>query len=146
MAERVYNFSAGPAMMPVPVLEQAGQDLINWNNSGMGVGEMSHRSDEFQQITAEAETDFRDLLAIPDNYKVLFLQGGATGQFSAVPMNLTERNETADYVITGSWSEKAQKIGQRQLAPGGLHLAASAETYTYVPDVNDWDLLDYASY
>ncbi|PWG63475.1 3-phosphoserine/phosphohydroxythreonine transaminase [Sediminicurvatus halobius] len=104
---RVFNFSAGPAVLPEPVLRQAAEEMLDWQGSGMSVMEMSHRGKEFVGIAAQAEQDLRDLLAVPDNYKVLFLQGGATGQFAAVPLNLLGDNGRADYLDTGSWSKKA---------------------------------------
>ena len=103
---RVYNFSAGPAIMPEPVLEEIRDEMMNYRGSGMCVMEMSHRSKVFQQIIDEAEADLRKLMGIPDNYKVLFMQGGATLQFSAIPMNLC-KNGVFDYIVTGSWSKKA---------------------------------------
>ena len=103
---RTYNFSAGPAMMPEPVLEEIRDEMMNYRGSGMCVMEMSHRSKVFQQIVDEAEADLRDLMGIPDNYKVLFIQGGATLQFAAVPWNLM-KNGKAVYVETGAWSKKA---------------------------------------
>ena len=103
---RVYNFSAGPAIMPEPVLEEIRDEMMNYRGSGMCVMEMSHRSKVYQQIIDEAEADLRTLMGIPDNYKVLFIQGGATLQFSAIPMNLC-KNGVFDYIVTGSWSKKA---------------------------------------
>src|SRR5687767_926663 len=110
---RVYNFAAGPAVLPEPVLEQASREMLDWNGSGMSVMEMSHRGREFIDIAATAETDLRELLHIPSNYKVLFMQGGATLQFAAVPMNLLRGKTTADYVNTGEWSQKAIKEAGR---------------------------------
>jgi len=104
---RVYNFSAGPAALPEEVLKQAQEEMLDWHGSGMSVMEMSHRGKEFMSIAAQAEADLRELMAIPDNYKVLFLQGGASSQFSMVPMNLLRGKTTADYINTGSWSKKA---------------------------------------
>lgn len=106
---RVYNFSAGPAVLPVEVLEQAREEMLDWNGSGMSVMEMSHRGKEFISIAEQAEADLRELLAIPENYKVLFLQGGATSQFAMVPMNLLRGKSGADYINTGAWSKKAIK-------------------------------------
>lgn len=103
---RVYNFSAGPAMLPESVLSQARDEMLDWRGSGMCVAEMSHRGKEFMAIAAEAEADLRELLAIPANYKVLFLQGGASLQFAMIPMNLLRGAEGADYLNTGSWSKK----------------------------------------
>ena len=106
--KRVYNFSAGPSMLPYEVLEKAASELIVYGDSGMSVMEMSHRSQAFQNIIDTAEQDLRDLMGIPDNYKVLFLQGGASQQFSAIPMNLM-KNGVADYIVTGQWAKKAYK-------------------------------------
>src|SRR5580698_3619496 len=104
---RAFNFSPGPAVLPLEVLEQAQAELLDWHESGMSVMEISHRSKAFEEVAAEAETDLRDLLSIPRNYKVLFLQGGASAQFSFVPMNLAAAHSTVDYVNTGHWSHKA---------------------------------------
>ncbi len=104
---RVYNFSAGPATIPEAVLKRASEEMLDWNGSGMSVMEMSHRGKEYMSIAAQAEADLRELMAIPDNYKVLFLQGGASSQFSAIPMNLLRGKTTADYINTGAWSKKA---------------------------------------
>ena len=106
---RIFNFSAGPAMLPAEVLSRAGDEILDWHGSGMSVMEMSHRGSEFIGIAADAESDLRRLLAIPANYKVLFLQGGATLQFAQVPMNLLRGKGKADYVVTGEWSKKAVK-------------------------------------
>ena len=111
MYDRSYNFSAGPATMPVPVLEEIRDEMLNYRGSGMSVMEMSHRSKMFQQIYDEAEADLRKLMGIPNNYKVLFIQGGATLQFSMIPMNLL-KNGVADYIVTGAWSKKAFKEAQ----------------------------------
>jgi len=120
MTERVYNFSAGPATLPLTVLEQARRDLVDYSGAGMSVLEMSHRSAPFDSIIKEAEADLRELLGIPANYKVLFLQGGASLQFTMVPMNLLPENRSADYIITGVWSQsaikEAKKIGQARVA------------------------------
>lgn len=111
---RVFNFSAGPAVLPLAVLEQAQADLINWQGSGQSVMEMSHRGKEFDSIAKKAEADLRALLSIPDNYKVLFMQGGASTQFAAVPLNLTASNDdVVDYIVTGSWSKKAAQEGKK---------------------------------
>ena len=104
---RVFNFSAGPAVLPEPVLQQAAAEMLDWHGSGMSVMEMSHRGKEFIEIHANAEADLRDLMGIPKNYKVLFLQGGASAQFAVVPMNLLRGKTKADYVNTGQWSKKA---------------------------------------
>ena len=124
MSHRIYNFSAGPAMLPLPVLEEAQRDLIALPAVGMSVLEISHRSKTFDEIMHGAETDFRTLAGIPDNYKVLFLQGGASLQFSMVPMNLLTPGTTADYIITGDWGKKALKEAKKI---GATHVAASTE-------------------
>ena len=103
----IYNFSAGPAMLPQAVMAQARDELVDWHGSGMSVMEMSHRSKAYLSIAGQAEADLRTLLAIPDNYKVLFLQGGATSQFAMVPLNLLRGKGGADYINTGAWSKKA---------------------------------------
>ena len=113
MSERVYNFSAGPSMLPLEVLEDAAANLTNYNGCGTSVMEMSHRSKEFQQIIDDAEDNLRKLMNIPDNYKVLFLQGGGTLQFSMVPLNLMTKNKKADYIVTGSWAKKAAKEAEK---------------------------------
>src|SRR5436190_22441080 len=105
--KRVINFSPGPAVLPVEVLEQARDEMLDWHGSGMSVMEMSHRGKEFVSIAEQAEADLRELMAVPANYKVLFIQGGATLQFSAVPLNLLRGNKSADYVNTGEWAKKA---------------------------------------
>lgn len=116
---RVFNFSAGPAVLPLPVLEQAQADLINWQGSGQSVMEMSHRGKEFDSIAKKTEADLRTLLSIPDNYKVLFMQGGASTQFAAVPLNLTASNDdVVDYIVTGSWSKKAASEAKKYAKVG----------------------------
>ncbi|WP_449354859.1 3-phosphoserine/phosphohydroxythreonine transaminase [Virgibacillus natechei] len=132
---RVFNFSAGPSMLPLPVLEKAQGELVNYRNSGMSVMELSHRSDWFTEIITEAEQLLRELMAIPDNYKVLFLQGGASQQFSMVPMNLFTKSGKADYVNTGSWSKKAIKEAEKF---GAVNVIASSEeaNFTHIPDVD----------
>ena len=117
--DRVYNFSAGPATMPVEVLEEVAAEVLNYKGSGMSVMEMSHRSKVYQQIIDEAEADLRALMNIPDNYKVLFVQGGATLQFAAIPMNLM-KNGVADYLVTGAWSKKGGGRGQ-EVRQGQCH-------------------------
>lgn len=130
---RVYNFSAGPATLPESVLAQAAAEMLDYRGSGMSVMEMSHRSKEFKGIIEEAEADLRDLMGIPGNYRVLFMQGGATLQFAAVPMNLM-RNGRADYIVSGSWSKKAMKEAKLY---GEVTVLASSEdgNFSYVPDV-----------
>lgn len=113
MTEKIYNFSAGPAILPVPVLEKAREELLSLGGIGMSVMEISHRSKPFEAILASAEQGIRDLLSVPDNYRILFLQGGATLQFSMIPLNFLGADETADYVITGAWGKKALKEAKR---------------------------------
>ncbi len=142
---QVFNFSAGPAVLPKEVLQQAQAELLDWYGSGMSVMEMSHRGPEFSQIIAECEADLRELMAIPSNYKVLLLQGGATSQFSMVPMNLIGRTGRADYINTGHWAKGAIKEAKRY---GEINIAASAEdrNFTYIPPVAEWKLSRDASY
>lgn len=129
---RVFNFAAGPATLPLDVLERARDELTDWQGSGMSVMEVSHRSKAFIAVAQKAEADVRELLAIPSNYKVLFLQGGATGQFSAIPMNLTTADSTVDYVNTGAWSKKA--IGEaKRYAKVNVLADESASNYSTVP-------------
>ncbi len=131
---RVYNFSAGPAVLPEEVLREAQAGMLDYNGCGMSVMEMSHRSAAFAQIIEDAEADLRELMAIPDNYHVLFLQGGATQQFAAIPMNLMQHG-VADYIVSGSWSKKAAKEAKLY---GTANVVASSEdeNYSYVPDVD----------
>jgi phosphoserine aminotransferase len=142
---RIYNFSAGPAVLPEEVLARAGDEMLDWRGSGMCVMEMSHRGKEFISIAAEAERDFRDLLAVPDNYKVLFLQGGATQQFAQVPMNLLAGRDKADYVVTGEWSKKAVKEAS---ALCDVAIAATSEdrSFNYAPPQKAWKLRSDAAY
>ena len=141
----MYNFSAGPAILPEEVLQQAAEEMHDWHGSGQSVMEMSHRGKEFISIAEAAEADLRTLLAIPDHYRVLFLQGGATLQFEMVPMNLLRGKASSDYVHTGEWAKKAIKAAQ---GFGGVNLAASAEdrSFTYVPDLATWRRDDDAAY
>jgi len=141
---RIYNFSAGPAIMPTEVLEEIADEVLNYRGSGMSVMEMSHRSKVFQDIIDEAEADLRELMNIPDNYKVLFLQGGATLQFAMIPMNLM-KNGVADYIVTGSWSKKAYQEAKKY---GKVNLLASSEdkNYTYIPDCSDLPVDPEADY
>ena len=142
---RVYNFSAGPATIPEAVLERAQQDMLDWNGSGMSVMEMSHRGKEYMSIAAQAEADLRELMAIPDNYKVLFLQGGASSQFAAVPMNLLRGKNTADYINTGAWSKKAIAEAKRFC---DVNIAATTEASNFMttPAQSDLDLNPDAAY
>ncbi len=141
---RVFNFSAGPAAVPVEVLEQLRDEMLEWRGEGMSVMEMSHRGKAFVSIAAQAETDLRELLAVPANYKVLFLQGGATAQFAAVPMNLARPDAVADYVNTGAWSQKAIGEAKRFCK---VHVAADAGgKYSTIPARADWQLTPGAAY
>lgn len=142
---RIYNFAAGPAVLPEPVLEQASREMLDWHGCGTSVMEMSHRGKEFIGIAAAAEADLRELLGVPANYRVLFLQGGATLQFAAVPMNLLRGKKSADYVNTGEWSKKAIKEARRY---GGVNIAASSEdkNFTYAPKQAAWTLDPNAAY
>src|SRR5699024_4326578 len=143
---RVYNFSAGPAILPQEVLQQAREDMLDWQGSGMSVMEMSHRGAAFGSIARRAVADLRELLAVPDNYRILFLQGGAAGQFAAVPLNLLggARNK-ADYIVTGNWGRKAIKEAAKY---GDIALAASGEEegFTAIPPRQDWQLRADAAY
>jgi phosphoserine aminotransferase len=142
---RVYNFSAGPAALPLEVLDRVKEDIPDWSGSGMSVMEVSHRGKGFVTMAAKAEQDLRDLLAIPDDYSVLFLQGGATLQFAMVPLNLTHPGQSVDYVLTGSWSKKASTEASRFCK---LNIAADAsdKNFTYIPDRASWNLSDDAAY
>ena len=141
--QRLFNFSAGPAMLPAEVLARAGDEMLDWRGSGMGVMEMSHRGKEFMAIAAAAEADLRELLAIPAHYKVLFLQGGATLQFAQVPMNLLRGSPRADYVVTGEWSKKAVKEAK---AYCDVHVAASSEDRKFAYAPRQWDVRRDAAY
>lgn len=141
---RIYNFSAGPAVLPEEVLREAAEEMMNYRGSGMSVMEMSHRSKYFDDIIKEAEKDLRDLMGIPDNYKVLFLQGGASQQFAAIPMNLM-KNKVADYIVTGQWAKKAFQEAQKY---GKANKIASSEdkTFSYIPDCSDLPISEDADY
>ena len=140
-----FNFSAGPATLPESVLEQAASELLDWHGCGHSVMEMSHRGKHYMSIHAQAEADLRELMAIPDNYRVLFLQGGGTMQFSMVPMNLLSENGSADYIHTGQWCKKAIAAAQQL---GRVNVAASSEAqgFTCVPDESTWQLDPKADY
>jgi phosphoserine aminotransferase len=140
---RIYNFSAGPAMLPAEVLARAGDEILDWHGSGMSVMEMSHRGKEFMAIAEEAEADLRELLAIPSSHKVLFLQGGATLQFAQVPMNLLRGRNKADYVLTGEWSKKALKEA-RKYCDAALAASSEDRNFTYAP--KQWRVRDDAAY
>lgn len=141
---RVYNFSAGPSILPEEVLKQAADEMLDYQGSGQSVMEMSHRSKVYDKIIKDAEADLRDLMNIPDNYKVLFLQGGASQQFAAVPMNLMV-NGVADYIITGQWAKKAYQEAKKY---GKAVAVASSEdkTFSYIPDCSDLPIDDDADY
>ena len=141
---RVYNFSAGPAVLPEEVLNEAAEEMLDYRGCGMSVMEMSHRSKMFENIIQEAESDLRDLLEIPENYKVLFLQGGASQQFAMIPMNLM-KNRVADYIVTGQWAKKAWQEAQKY---GKANKIASSEdkTYSYIPDCSDLPISPDADY
>jgi len=142
---RIFNFSPGPAVLPEAVLQQAKDELLDWHGSGMSVMEMSHRGKEFMGIAAKAEADLRELMGIPANYKVLFLQGGASAQFAMVPMNLLRGKKSADYINTGEWSKKAIKEAKLH---GAVNVAASSEAtrFSTVPPLKDWKLDPNAAY
>ena len=141
---RVYNFSAGPAVLPEEVLAEAASEMLDYRGSGMSVMEMSHRSKPFGEIIGNAEADLRELVGIPENYRVLFLQGGASQQFAAVPMNLM-KNRVADYIITGAWAKKAFK--EAKIYGDARAIASSEdETFSYIPDCSDLDVSADADY
>ncbi len=141
---RVYNFSAGPAVLPEEVLQEAAAEMFDYNGTGMSVMEMSHRSKAYQQIIDEAEADLRGLMNIPDNYKVLFLQGGASQQFAMIPMNLM-KNGVADYIVTGQWAKKAYEEAKKY---GKANAVASSadKTFSYIPDCSDLPISEDADY
>jgi len=142
---RIFNFSAGPAALPLAVLEEVQAELIEWNGSGASVMEVSHRGKPFMEAAAQAEQDLRDLIGIPDNYKVLFLQGGATSQFSAIPLNLKFLGDKADYAHTGHWSKKAIADAKR-FVEVNVVCDTSDEGYKHVPKASDWNLSEDAAY
>ncbi len=145
MTERIFNFSAGPAVLPLPVLEQAQRDLVALPGVGMSILEISHRSKTFEQIIAQAESGLRELLGLPENYHVLFLQGGASLQFSMVPMNLLPKDQSADYIVTGSWSKKAVKEAKHV---GKVNIAATTEQSNFlrIPRQDELKLDNGAAY
>ena len=142
---RVFNFSAGPAALPDAVLERVREDIPDWNGTGMSVMEISHRSKEFMAIAEKAEQDFRDLLGISDDYSVIFAQGGATMQFAMVPLNLAEQGDTADYLLTGTWSKKAIRDAE-DLCHVNVAADASSENFTHIPAEDTWQRSDNAAY
>ena len=141
---RVYNFSAGPAVLPECVLKEAAEEMLDYKGTGMSVMEMSHRSKAYDEIIKTAEADLRDLMNIPDNYKVLFLQGGASQQFAMIPMNLM-KNKVADYIVTGQWAKKAYQEAQKY---GKANKIATSEdaTFSYIPDCSDLPISEDADY
>ena len=141
---RVYNFAAGPAVLPEAVLKEAAEEMLDYNGTGMSVMEMSHRSKAFEEIIQDAEKDLRDLMNIPDNYKVLFLQGGGSTQFAMIPMNLM-KNKVADYIITGQWAKKAAAEAEKY---GKVNRIASSadKTFSYIPDLKNLQISDDADY
>ncbi len=143
--DRVYNFSAGPSVLPLEVLEKVQKDLLNYEGSGQSVMEMSHRSAVYQKIIDDAEADLRELMGIPDNYKVLFVQGGGTMQFAMVPLNLLRNSKKADYVLTGTWAKKAYKEACKY---GDIRVIASSEDdkFTWVPKIKKEDIREDADY
>ena len=141
---RVYNFSAGPAVLPEEVLKEAAAEMLDYNGTGMSVMEMSHRSKAYEEIIQGAEQDLRDLMNIPDNYKVLFLQGGASQQFAMIPMNLM-KNKVADYIITGQWAKKAYQEAQMYGKANAIASSADA-TFSYIPDCSDLPISEDADY
>ncbi|CAG9174144.1 3-phosphoserine/phosphohydroxythreonine transaminase [Cupriavidus respiraculi] len=149
LAERVYNFSPGPATLPAEVLQQAAQEMLSWRGTGMSVMEMSHRGKEFESIHGQALADLRELLQIPKNFRILFMQGGAIGQNAIVPLNLINRVDPkqpkADFVITGTWSVKSEKEARRY---GEVNVAATSQDqkYSRIPDAASWNLSDDAAY
>ncbi len=141
---RVYNFSAGPAVLPEEVLREAAEEMLDYKGSGMSVMEMSHRSKVYDTIIKEAEQDIRDLMRIPDNYKVLFLQGGASQQFAMIPMNLM-KHKKAGYIVTGQWAKKAYQ--EAALYGEAVKLASSEDkVFSYIPDCSDLDIPEDMDY
>lgn len=142
---RIFNFSAGPAMLPAEVLEQAASEMTDWRGSGMSVMEMSHRGKEFKSIAEKTEADLRELMKIPQNYRVLFLQGGASSQFAMVPMNLLREKKSADYINTGQWSKKAIAEAKRY---GKINIVATSESgnFSNIPPKSEWKLDPGAAY
>jgi phosphoserine aminotransferase len=142
---RVYNFSAGPSMMPLEVLEEVQKDMVNWKGCGMGVMEMSHRGKEFTQITQELEKNTRDVLGVPADYKVIYAQGGATLQFASVPLNMLGDKGKADYLVTGQWSEKAAKECNKY-GTGQVSVNTKSSKFTKIPPKSEWKLDPEAAY
>lgn len=145
MYNRVFNFSAGPSVLPVEVIEKVQSELLNYQGSGQSIMEMSHRSKEFIKVMEDAEKDLREIMEIPDNYKVLFLQGGATLQFAMVPINLLRNSKKADYIVAGTWGKKAAKEAEKF---GDIRVVASSQddTFTYIPKVSKDEIRPDADY
>ena len=143
---KVYNFSAGPAMLPEAVMQQAQQEFLNWNNQGCSVMEMSHRSAEYIELAAQAEADLRDLMSIPKHYKVLFLQGGGRGHFASVPLNIASSEHTADYAISGSWSKSAATEGQKYLNVNAYNVIDESKNLLSVKPFDEWQQTEGAAY
>lgn len=146
MSERIFNFNAGPATLPLEVLQEAQAELLNYKESGMSILEISHRSKPYEEVNRQAEADMKELLGLGDNYRVLFLQGGASTQFAAIPMNFLPQGATADYILTGAWSEKALK--EAQLLGGNTHVAATTAegNYQRIPAASEIALSDKPAY
>ena len=144
--ERAYNFSAGPSMLPLPVLEEVQAQLLNYKGCGESVMEMSHRSAEFKQILAEAEADLRDIMNIPDNYKVIFVQGGGTLQFAMVPMNLAVNSGKIDFVVTGQWAKKAYQEAVKLGFDAKVIASSEEDVYTWIPKITKDDIRPDADY
>ena len=143
-SKTIHNFSAGPCCLPKPVLEKAQADLVSWNGTGVSVMEMSHRSKSFVSIAENAEKNLRTLLKIPDNFKIFFFQGGASLQFSAIPLNLMRTHKKANYLVTGSWGKGAAKEAKKY---GEVNeVIAPLEAYTGCPDVSEWNVAEDADY
>ncbi len=142
---RVYNFSAGPAVLPEEVFKEAAEEMLDYRGTGMSVMEMSHRSKAFETIINEAEADLRELMNIPDNYKVLFLQGGASQQFAMIPMNLL-KNRVGDYIITGQWAKKAWKEAAKLYGKANAIASTEDKTFSYIPDCSDLPISEDADY
>jgi phosphoserine aminotransferase len=142
---RAYNFSAGPGALPEPVLRQAQEEMLDWRDARASVMEISHRDKAFVQLAEGAEASLREIMAIPGNYKVLFLQGGATTQFALLPMNFAAPDQAADYVVTGAWGEKAAKEA-KTLCTARIAASSEASNFTTVPDIAEWKLSDGAAY
>ncbi|TDF41652.1 3-phosphoserine/phosphohydroxythreonine transaminase [Alteromonadaceae bacterium M269] len=142
----VFNFSAGPAILPKAVMEQAQKEFLDWEAVGSSVMEISHRSKQFMEVAAEAENDLRDLMQIPDNYKVLFAHGGGRGHFASVPLNLSKEGDIADFLVTGSWSKGAVKEAEKYLKPNVVAQSSVVDGELRIPDVSDWTLSENAAY